>query len=262
MKGSACNMRGLVDAHFVGSITPEDERGLRAHLATCEVCRSHYRRRVLLASLDPAALGPEERIERALGLRRRRLGPRPIVTAVTMIVLAAAALLLFVRPQSGASDSGFSSRGGGVLTEPRTANTERGLPRSIVEVYRVPKDGRPTPATGSIRRDDSLAFAYENGARKERLVIFGVDEHRRVYWFHPGWTKEGDDPLAVAVSREPGLHELTEAVAHDFTGAHIDIHAVFLDDALSVRQIEERLDAGTLNMPGGIEHVSSFEVLP
>ena len=109
MKSRHCSMRGKIDLHFAGAITSEDERTMRGHLVDCSDCGSYYRRRLLLSKLDPAALGPEERIGRGLGLYRARRSVVPFVAAGFGVVLAAAALVLFVGTRAGGADDGRPS---------------------------------------------------------------------------------------------------------------------------------------------------------
>ena len=126
------------------------------------------------------------------------------------------------------------------------------------------------PGDGPIS-DDELAFAYRNPARKGRLLVFAVDEHGHVYWYHPGWSDAGQNPTAVPISAEPGLHELPAAVLHKFDGERIMIHALFTDRELSVRQIEaavasaERAHSPSasvpLSIPGAIDIVQPLRVV-
>jgi hypothetical protein len=256
-----------IDAHFAGTISPEDERSMRAHLSDCERCQLRYRRHLLLAKLDPHALDAEERIGRALGISKPQRvtsssspfttlvrGVTPIRIAATLAL--AAVLVLWLRTPR---DEGFTSRGSGSMNQG---------PASRIVVYRVgaePRDGAPSPVTRSIRRDDELAFAYENGAKKERLMVFGVDEHGHVYWFHPGWSNEGENPSAVAIAKDGGRQEIREAIAHRLDGERLEIHAVFVDAPLTVRAVEDILakraaPVGALQIPGAVDDVVMLEV--
>src|SRR5579859_723682 len=85
--------RGRIEAHFSGRIAPDDEITMREHLSECSRCRTTYRRRSLLAELEPNALDPYERIGRGLGLLPRKRLPR---LAGAWIAAAAAACLLAV----------------------------------------------------------------------------------------------------------------------------------------------------------------------
>jgi hypothetical protein len=250
---TSCEMRRHVDDHFTGAIDVERERAMRSHLASCDGCRTHYRRRALLARLDPEAKSPEERLARGLGLEPRRAEVRPFARFAprAAIVLAlAASVLLFLRAPK---DDGFASRGG----SDTSATADAAGPR--LHVHRVAGDGRTVPVVDSVKSGDELAFAYENPEGKPFLAIFAVDEHGQVYWFHPAWTDETQDPPAIEAETTPGVHELREAVRHRWRGSRIDVHALFLDKRLTVRQIEARLASLPLE---GKDRIASFTVLP
>ncbi len=250
---SGCAMDVHVERHFAGTISPTAERAMREHLSGCASCLDLYRRHLLLSRLDPAAATPEERIARGLGLRRS--GPSRRLAALGLAGVAAAAAMLLVLEADRGTD-GFSARGHLVAPSRQT---------SRIFVYEIDPGGRPEPAGDSLKSGDELAFAYENGAGKRRLAIFGVDEHHRVYWFYPAWTREEDDPVAVPIAVDPGRHELPEAIRHTFDGTRLEIRSVFVDDALSVRQIEgllERGGSGPLAIPGAVETSMSLAVKP
>jgi hypothetical protein len=250
---SGCARSVHVERHFAGTISPGAERAMRGHLSACASCLDLYRRHLLLSRLDPAALTPEKRIARGLGLGRR-VAPRT-VGALGLAGMAAAAVMLLVLRADWHPD-GFAARGGVVSLDGRTSRTF---------VYEIGPDGRAHPAGDSLKSGDELAFAYENGAGRRRLAIFGVDERRRVYWFFPAWTREADDPVAIPIATDSGRHELPEAIRHTFEGTHLEIRSVFLDDPLSVRQIESLLEHdgnGPLPIAGAVERSLSLTVKP
>ncbi|MBX3234088.1 MAG: zf-HC2 domain-containing protein [Labilithrix sp.] len=247
-----CADRTLVDAHFAGTIAPREERRMRAHLDGCDTCRARYRKRQILGQIDPQALVAEERVARGLGLRRPRVSKLPLVAAA----LAFAALLFFVvRPAP--KDDGFTARGSvtGTTAPSTPAST------STIAVYRANADsGAVVLASGPIGAGDELAFSYDNASDKAYLMIFGVDDGGRVYWFYPAWTSETDNPMSIAI--EPGKRkELPDAVRHPIMGERLTIHGLFLDTPQTVRDVEaalrdRRLDA----LPGAVDHVTMFEV--
>ena len=260
MTSPTCIMRGHVDAHFAGTITPSDERAMRAHLDSCADCRARYRRQLLLGKLDPQALPPDVRIAQGLGLRKDRAPRRLGWPAAGAFLAAAVALLFFLRaPQGG---DGFAARGedGGPQGDQIAAS-------SSLHVYQVPSkeggSGRPLPVFETVHRHAELAFAYENLDRKRYVMIFAVNEAGRVYWFYPGWTDPAENPRAIAITAEAGLHELPDAVVHRFDGTRLDIHALFLDEPMTVREVEQAAPAaGPLSVPGGVDHVARFGLVP
>jgi hypothetical protein len=252
---SACVQRGRVDRHFDGEISPDSERSLRQHLPACDACRSRYDRWLLLSRIDPTVLKSEVRLAKGLGLRGRASSVLSFAWKGAGLLAAAAAVALFVhgRSQPGALD-GFAARGG----PPRP-------PASRVFVYDVRPGEPPALASGTLRRGDELAFAYENGAAKKHLMVFGVDEHSHVYWFYPAWLAKTDDPSAIAIEHDARRHELPEAVRHDLDGTKLEIRSVFLDAPVNVSQVEAMIQAdpkGPLPIPGAIEVPSSFVVSP
>lgn len=248
---SVCSHRGHVDRHFEGTLSPADERAMREHLPACAACHAHYERWLLFSKLDPAALPAERRIARGLGLERRSLSRLVPLGAVTVLA-AAAALALWAR--AGSDTSGFVARGPAL-----------GAPTSRVFVYDVRPGAPPALAEGTVGRRDELAFAYENVAAKNRLMIFGVDEHRHVYWFYPAWTSAAEDPVAIAIESDGRRHELPEAVRQDFDGKQLAIRALFLDAPVSVRSVEALVrqhPSGSLPIPGAVETSTDFAVSP
>jgi hypothetical protein len=248
---NGCTMWTHVDRHFAGTIAPEDERAMREHMPACDACRDRYRRHLLLARLDPQALPAAERIARGLGLRTAR---RVTATRLGVVMAAAAAAMVVLRLHPGGADR-FEARGH--LTAP--------APVSRVFAYDVRRGAPPVPAGDVLQNGDELAFAYENGAAKRRLAVFGVDEHGHVYWFHPAWTRETDDPVAVPIEMDDQRHELPEAVLQRFDGAHLEIRGVFVDEPVSVRQIESLLrdhPHGPLPLPGAVETSLTMAVSP
>jgi len=246
-----CTMRVQVERHFAGTISPEAERTMREHVPACDSCHDLYRRHVLLARLDPKALSPDERIARGLGLRTR---PRVVAMRVGSMAVAAAAAILLLRVHP--TVDGFSSRGTLGALSPRATR---------VFVYDVRRGSPPAPAGSALRNGDELAFAYENGAAKRRLAVFGVDEHAHVYWFHPAWTREADDPVAIPIELDGERHELPEAVLQRFDGERLEIRGVFVDEPISVRQIEalvRRNPQGALPLPGAVETSLTLAVTP
>jgi len=248
-----CPQRASIERHFDGTISPESEHVLREHLPVCAACHAHYERWLLLSRLDPEALSAETRILRGLGLGRRPSVVRPFgVAAAATLVAAAAALLFWIR--AAPEPHGFTARGGGPPAKV-----------SRVFVYDV-HPGKPAEiASESVARGDELAFAYENGAAKNRLMIFGVDEHRHVYWFYPAWVNPSENPVAVPVERDERRHELPEAVRQDFDGSRLEIRSVFLDAPLTVAELEAMLrdhPVGPLPIPGAVEATLPFAVAP
>lgn len=219
-----CAERSLVDRHFAGATTPTAEHRMRQHLIGCKECQGLYRRHLLLARLDPAAPSAEDRLGAGLGVRPRPRVAKPLFVA--SMSLALASLLFFVVRPSG---DGFSSRGA--------------ADRVQLFAYRT-SGGAPARVGSQVSRTDELSFAYVNLAAKKHLLIYAVDEHGAVYWYHPEWKRADEDPRAVAAESGTAVHELPEAVRHSFSGKKLVVWGVFTDEPLSVRQVETRLQKG------------------
>ena len=238
-------VRKLVDAHFRGDIDLEGERRIRAHLPECHGCRRYYERRLLLERLDPSGLGPEVRLARGLGLRPRKtaISKWMLASACAAALLVAATVATKLRPR----DDSFAVRGGVTLERPE------------IFAYRTNPWER-LEARATIRANDEMAFAYTNPGGFRRLLVYGVDEHGHVYWYHPAWVEPMDDPHAIAIAAGPELHELPEAIRHALDGHELAVHAVFMNDDVSVRRVESLL-AKSIGASAAIE--GSYErVLP
>ena len=269
---SVCTERALIARHFEAALSPREEREMREHLSACADCRKVYERQLLFARLDPNAMSAEDRIGRGLGLppsqdrpanqvQRRSLfsGLRsaPLAMSFAAIVAMAAAVFLFVRaPGRATDDDGFTAR---------RANPHPAPVTSRIFVYDVHAEPRPLRSGDSFARGDELALAYQNGLAKTRLMVFGVDEHHHVYWFYPAWTHESDDPVAVPIATDAARHELPDAVHHAFDGNSLEVHALFVDAPISVKQVEALVAkhaTGSLPIPGSVESTTSFTLSP
>jgi len=226
--------RTLIQRHFALSISPSDEHTLRQHLADCQECGAWYERHLLLASLDPRAPSDERRLAVGLGLSSpRHRSAFSVQLGLAFAVVAMFALFFYTKPAE------FEARGQG----------EHGRVAQVF-VYRVQAGQAAAAVNGRFTKTDELAFAYVNSAGFEKLMIFGVDEHQHVYWYHPGWSSQAENPHAIDIESGPELHELPEAIAHQLDGKSLKIHALFSNSELSVRDVERMLKEGAGATPG------------
>jgi hypothetical protein len=128
-------------------------------------------------------------------------------------------------------------------------------PRDRLLVYRIAPGGTPALVQDRMGAGDELAFAYQNPTGWKRLLIFSVDEHRHVRWYHPAWVDGRDDPIAIPISSGAGVHEIKEAVRHAIDAEALTIFGLFTNDPLSVKAVEARLEASksvleALDFPG------------
>jgi hypothetical protein len=274
-----CPKHPLIDAHFTGTISPEDERNMREHLPECRACRERYERRLILADLDPESVTSEVRIGRGLGLvgrpsssRGLGRGMRRRAAALASVLALAAAFFFIVRriPTDSSTErhDGFAPRGSPTPPAGTSAgaHVDRPLRDRPLRIFRMSgPSGQGEPVMDSLRPDDELAFGYENPLGSPYLMIFAVDEGGRVYWYYPAWLDANENPTAVPIEKGSGVHELGEAIRHPFTGTHVEIHGLFLSAPASVRDVERSLAArprpsGALTFDGGVDTVITFEI--
>jgi hypothetical protein len=229
-------VRPLIDAHFAGRISPERERALRGHMADCRGCRGYYERHLVVAAVDPRAPSPKERIATGLGIAPARRTGRalPLMGAA----LAGAALFVLFPLFRSRTSGEYAARSAGFADAP-----------AALFVYRVDPAERLASRASSLPATAELAFAYTNPARFRHLLIYGVDEHKHVYWYYPAWTEPDADPHAIDITAGPEIVELPQAIRHDLDGRQLTIHGVFTNDDPSVRDVERRLAEATSNDP-------------
>jgi hypothetical protein len=259
MSERRCLMTARVDRHFARQLDPAGERAMREHLPTCDPCRARYEKHLLLEQLDPDAAGPQARIAAGLGIGLARPVLRAATPFVGALALAAAVAFLVTRPAGSGSalDTGFTARGGG--------DSGAADDSAYVVVRRSAADAGEARAGSSIGRSDELSFSYGNAANKRYLMVYGVDEHRHVFWYYPAWSDAKEDPGSVAIVS--GAHGLPDAIKHDLDGQQLEIHAVFTDLPLTVKAIEDQIAGAPAGAtphfgPGSIDRTILFEVAP
>lgn len=247
MSTQRCAFSPRVDAHFRGANSVTEEAEMRRHMLDgCSSCHRRYTRQALLSRVQPGAPRPQDRLARGLGFAR----PAWMRPSALFGAMAACAVL------------------GVVLLVPRDQRAQfqaRGLPAAgaagELRVFKV-RPGAPSEAAGDrLAASDELAFAYRNGAGKRHLFIFGVDEHRHVYWFSPAWRSAQEQPAAPVVATDGAFHEIEDAVGHPYDGSRLEVHALFTDRAWRVQELETAIAAGGATPFGpDVPIVVSFEV--
>lgn len=181
---------------------PEHARpaDLASHVGSCDRCAAIFadleNARSLLLGADPEAVSTRaaRAILETVGKRRsRRRFLRFLAPA--LLVPAAAALLLAVKPALLSSDRGAQGEVKGEL---------------IVETY-LKRDGVVRPASDGqdFLPGDRLRFAYTSG-RAGYLVVFGVDDQGKIFPYYPETTLEGFYVSAGARIFLPGSVELDD----------------------------------------------------
>jgi len=224
-----------IDRHFAATISVNEETEMRRHLPACAACAERYQRHLLLARFDRHAPGAARRLARGLGLPAPR-GKWVWPTRGLVAAMAFVALVLFARPRAAVAP-------GPEAFAPRGASP---APNALW-IYRLAASGPPQLVDGHIAPDDELAFAYANPQGRRTLAVFGVDEHRHVFWYAPGWPVGAPAPAAMPAIPGVGPHEMEEAVRQAYDGRRLDVYAVFSDAPLSVEALDHAAAA-----PGGL----------
>lgn len=106
--------RGSIEAAVAGTLSVEEERSLRAHLATCDACRAHYDALMLTAraATGTEATGAELARERArleamlTPKPRSRSAPRWAVIALPVSLAATLAFVAFLKHEPDVVERG------------------------------------------------------------------------------------------------------------------------------------------------------------
>ncbi len=247
--------RALIEAHFARRISPSEERVLRAHLALCDACGKIYDAHILFESVTGESARWRDRLATGLGVD----AAAPRATAPWWLAAgfaAAAALLLFrvgaAKHRDASPEPEFAARGAASTEAPR------------VLLYALGPD-RELGANARMKASDQLAFAYTNPPAFRNLLVFGVDEHRHVYWYYPAWHSRDEHPRAVTIESGPAARELPEAIRQDLDGQALTVHAVFLNEEVPVERVEEIVAGAAsqdepLHFPGAYEQRIAVKV--
>jgi hypothetical protein len=242
-----CAFSKLVDGHFAGRIAPRSERRLRHHLDLCEGCRVHYGRWLALAEIDRTVPSRKARLAVGLGLRRP-LRPSRAPALGLALVAALAGVTAVVA-------SGHTPPGPLSLLAPTIP-----APSSEAEfaVYSVGRDGARAALLHTdeeIAPNQSLGFAYAKAAGTKHLMIFGVDERRRMVWYRPGVVESSESLPLLPITHGELLHELSEAFTQTLEEGTLQLFAVFTNrEDLRLSEVETAVANTprtlTLGLPG------------
>ena len=110
--------------------------------------------------------------------------------------------LLLRHARASSRDSGFTARGGGAV--------RRRIGARLPDAWPAKPSARETRSWRARR----ARVRVRERSGKRYLMIFGIDEHRHVYWYYPAWANPAEDPL-VDPDRDHAGHciELNEAIA-------------------------------------------------
>ena len=131
-----------------------------------------------------------------------------------------------------------------------------------VRVFLAGED-RPIPVLEQVIPSTAqLVLSYTNlGPRPARsLMVFGVDSTQHIRWYYPAWTDEKTNPRAIRIESRAADVLLSEAVRHALPVGPLELHALFLDDPLTVRDAEARWTRDELNVGTATHQIIRLEV--
>jgi hypothetical protein len=244
----------LLEAHFAGRTTADEDRQMWRHLPGCAECRARYRALTLLESLEPEG---EDQARARMG--RALFAPRPARKVVWggAFVAAAAAAAATVLVVAWPRDE-FRPRGGEAPALPSAA-------RPALEIFRFTPGASAGERVGSvIRAGDGLAFGYVNppAVAATHLAVFVAEPGGRLHWFWPAWKQPQTNPTAVPIRMSDTLIELPEEIRHELRPGPLTLHALFARRPYGVRELEAAAAAGKLAALDGVLVSERLEVTP
>ena len=166
---------------------------------------------------------------------RGRFGPLALgitAAAVAAIVLPTV-LFLNHRVTSPGLAAEFRAKAANTGTDPRA--------RWIgFNVFRLSDNAEAVQLTDTLRADDALLFSYTNLGPTpfSYLMIFGVDESRRVFWYYPAFLDASDNPKSIPIAGGASRVGLREVIAHPYVEGTLTLFALFSDNRVSVSNVE------------------------
>jgi len=265
--------------YLEGEVSAARAREIATQLGWCQV--SQQRLTELNQLLEQVAAPPAELVELDLVADVQRAIDRQHATAgmaggrarqrwlyggvATALAMAAGLLLaLWLRP----AGDGFATKGGSVQTAERWAG---------IKVWRVDRSGAVAALGTTMQADDALLFSYSNSGPDPfgYLMIFGVDQRGRVFWYHPAFTDAATDPAALPIQGGQVDVELTEQVRHELGTGRLTLYGLFTRQPLGVKIVEQEVarlrsvavgggasTAPRLGFDRSAQHLVEVEVVP
>jgi len=256
--------------YLVGEVTRSQAEEMDEHLASCAACRAELEEmREMVGRIGEPTEDVEqkdymsevrdriERGDRAFERRRRRW---PLIAGAGAVVVALVIAGVFLLRPSGDGEE-FRVKS----DDPRIPERDRWVG---IRAFRLQAPGAPVSLGDRLEKGEYLVFTYTNLGEKpyDYMMIFAVDEGGEVYWFHPAYTRAGEDPAAIEISRGVEAVELREKVRHDYPEGGLWIYGLFTNDPVRVSSIEP-LVKGTprgqrIPLKGCAQHILVTEVKP
>ncbi len=228
-------------SYLLGEVTRSQAEEIEEHLSYCGICKKELGNLRETVGRIGKSFEPEDRDHLPEIRRRIEAGDEaykpsrrrwPVVAASGAVLLALATAVFFLlRP--GAQDDEFQVKSD--ITQIMEQDRWVGI-----RAFSAGESGAPAALGDRLYKSDYLIFAYTNlgGEPYEYLMIFAVDEAGRVYWFHPAYSQEGEDPASIRISKGADGVELKEKIRHEFSGGRLWIYGLFTNQPLRVSAVE------------------------
>ncbi len=184
----------------------------------------------------PSETAPEHRFP----LNGLRLG----LAAATVVLLALPVLFLASRNEETKAPAGLRAK---------SATKGDGRSRWIaLNAFHLSKNEAPERLSGTLHPDDGLLFSYTNlgPAPFSHLMVFAIDEAGQVYWYYPAFLDARDNPTGIRIKSGVSREGLQEVIAHPYKEGELVLIGLFSDTALSVADIENRVEMGIADATG------------
>lgn len=270
--------RPLLDRYFRSDVDPRETQVVLRRVATCSACRRRYERQLLFERVRPD--GDDLRANRLWEAIRQSAGAtvtspppaRPTPSRhrvwVTAAFAAVGAMVLLV------GGPYLLPGRQGADPVPRGAGDNRSPPPAI-HLYRSTPDNRTERVGKTISASDGILVAYSNPAPELRyLLVFAVDDKKRLHWYYPPYQSLGVDPAAIPVRSGAVGVELGEEIRHSLEPGPLRVFAAFLatqrhvleTEALVQRALDAQAGPATavveLPIPGATVTSLLLEVMP
>jgi hypothetical protein len=119
------------------------------------------------------------------------------------------------------------------------------------------------PLGREMAASDGLSFGYANpGTDYGYLMIYAVDHRGQLHWYYPAHQNPAENPAAIPIERVRASAELREIIRQPLAPGRLELHALFLSDPLSVREVESARDRHAAPAPTALERTWIVNVTP
>ncbi len=258
-------------AYLEGALTQSEARTLEAQLAQSTDAQRALAELSAIRDGLSAPIPELENVDLRASVRRaveepatRSVRPKEVrwyawSASAAALVAAAYVVMLARAPRVATDHTEFRAK-------PATTAPADPARWSGIRAYRVRGEEPPTPLAGALSTHDGLLFSYSNLGDDpfKYLMIFAVDGAKQVRWFYPAYQVPGTNPSALAIESGQSERVLPEVVEHDFARGPLRIFALFMDEPLSVSDVEARvsqLKTTRIDWPTSRVRVQSIEAV-